>query len=83
MNPKDYLGRFYLDSLIHDETMLKYVVDLIGEDHVALGSDYPFPLGEHEPGKLIRTSSFGTEIEAKLLGINGLNWLGLSPDRFK
>ncbi len=82
VNPKDYLGRFYLDSLVHDETMLKYIVDLIGEDRVALGSDYPFPLGEHEPGKLIKSSGFAAQTEAKLLGLNGLNWLGLSADKF-
>ena len=82
VNPKDYLGRFYLDSLVHDKTVLKYIVDLIGEDRVALGSDYPFPLGEQEPGKLIKASGFTAQTEAKLLGINGLNWLGLSADKF-
>lgn len=82
VNPKAYLGKFYLDSLVHDETVLKYIVDLIGEDKVALGTDYPFPLGELEPGKLIKSSNFSAQTEAKLLGLNGLNWLGLSSDKF-
>ncbi|HRN35785.1 MAG TPA: amidohydrolase family protein, partial [Flavobacteriales bacterium] len=44
--PKDHLGRFWLDSLVHDPAMLQHVVNLVGADRVALGTDYPFPLGE-------------------------------------
>jgi aminocarboxymuconate-semialdehyde decarboxylase len=32
-----------VDSLTHDTTCLKYVVELFGKDKVALGTDYPFP----------------------------------------
>jgi len=53
VNPSKYLGHFYVDSLIHDQKFLRYVIDLIGEDRVCLGSDYPFPLGEDKPGEEI------------------------------
>jgi aminocarboxymuconate-semialdehyde decarboxylase len=52
-NPRSYLGRFYLDSLVHDATTLQGLIDLVGAHRVALGSDYPFPLGEWIPGQLI------------------------------
>lgn len=45
----------YTDSLVHDENALKYLVTTIGEDNVVLGTDYPFPLGELHPGKLIES----------------------------
>lgn len=45
----------FTDSLVHDEHALKYLVSTVGEDNVVLGSDYPFPLGEHHPGKLIES----------------------------
>lgn len=80
VNPREYLGKFYLDSLVHDETMLRYVIDLMGEAKIAMGSDYPFPLGEHEPGKLIRSSGFDKSVEEKLLGVNALNWLNLKKE---
>lgn len=83
VNPKNYLGKFYLDSLVHDETMLKYIVDLIGEDKVALGSDYPFPLGESEPGKLIKSADFSDTVKIKLLSENALNWLNLDKSAFR
>jgi aminocarboxymuconate-semialdehyde decarboxylase len=82
VNPKNYLGKFYLDSLVHDKTMLKYVVDLIGEDKVVLGSDYPFPLGELEPGNLIKSSEFPAPVKNKLLNENALNWLNLDKSQF-
>lgn len=76
VNPRDYLGKFYVDSLVHDKRMLEYLVDTIGEDYIALGTDYPFPLGELEPGKLIEESGLSTQIKEKLLGKNALDWLG-------
>ncbi len=77
VNPKEYLGKFYLDSLLHDEAMLDYVVDLIGADKVVLGSDYPFPLGEAVPGQLIENSSLSKEHKRAILSDNALTWLGL------
>ncbi len=82
VNPRAYLGRFYLDSLVHDKTMLQYIVNLVGRDKVALGTDYPFPLGELEPGKLIKSAGFDAATEAKLLGENAMQWLGLDKAAF-
>lgn len=82
VNPKDYLGHFWLDSLVHDSNVLKYIVELVGEDKVALGSDYPFPLGELAPGKLIQASHFPTEIKQKLFADNAFHWLGIDKEKF-
>lgn len=80
VNPRKYLGKFYLDSLVHDKGMLKYIVDLIGADKVALGSDYPFPLGENIPGALIESMDFDDKIKERLLSGTALEWLNM--DRF-
>lgn len=78
INPREYLGKFYLDSLVHDEMALKYLVDLIGDEKIVLGSDYPFPLGEHHPGKLIESmSSLSYESKEKLMWKNAAEFLGL------
>ena len=82
VNPKAYLGKFYLDSLVHDPLMLDYLINLIGEDKVALGTDYPFPLGELEPGKLIHAMDYSTDVKSKLLGGSALNWLNMSASEF-
>jgi aminocarboxymuconate-semialdehyde decarboxylase len=82
INPRDYLGKFYLDSLVHDPAMLDYIVKLVGEDKVALGTDYPFPLGELEPGELIHRMDYTNERKEKLLGKNAFDWLGLDSQQF-
>ena len=51
-SPRDQLGRFYVDSLVHDPRALRFLIDLLGVKRIALGTDYPFPLGEAEPGKI-------------------------------
>ncbi|MEM9685502.1 MAG: amidohydrolase family protein [Bacteroidota bacterium] len=84
VNPKAYLGKFYLDSLTHDPAMLNYLITLVGEDKIALGTDYPFPLGELSPGKLIRAmDELSNGTRQKLLGSNALDWLGLDSTYFK
>lgn len=82
VNPKEYIGKFWIDSLVHSPEMLKYVVDLFGSSKVALGTDYPFPLGELEPGKLIRSSDFSDDVKADLLGNAALDWLSLEKQNF-
>jgi len=72
--PRTYLGKFYIDSLVHDEATLRHLLKLIGPYRIALGSDYPFPLGEATPGGLIESMAdlsdsdrdrmlFGTALE--------------------
>ena len=82
-SPREYLGRFYLDSLVHDETMLRHLIGLIGEDRVALGSDYPFPLGEHHPGSLIESlSGVADSVKQRLLSGTALEFLGREREAF-
>lgn len=75
--PTQYLGSFWLDSLVHDPAMLQYLVDLVGFEKVALGTDYPFPLGELSPGKLIREMPWTDNQKAQVLYQSALDWLGL------
>ncbi|XP_059872890.1 2-amino-3-carboxymuconate-6-semialdehyde decarboxylase isoform X3 [Delphinus delphis] len=66
-NPKKYLGSFYTDSLVHDPLALKLLTDVVGKDKVILGTDYPFPLGELEPGKLIESmEEFDAETKSRV-----------------
>jgi aminocarboxymuconate-semialdehyde decarboxylase len=82
-NPREYLGKLWLDSLVHEPLMLDYLVKLIGAERVALGSDYPFPLGEPEPGKLIESMPFDEETKAELLHGAALKWLNLDKTLFE
>lgn len=82
VNPRNYLGKFYLDSLVHDPMMLDMIVKLIGVERVALGTDYPFPLGELSPGKLIESMPYSDVMKERLLNGSALEWLGLKKEQF-
>lgn len=82
--PRAYLGRFWVDSLVHDARTLRFVLETFGADRVALGSDYPFPLGEARPGALASSlrGALGDRAIERVLVHNPLEWLGIEPGRF-
>jgi aminocarboxymuconate-semialdehyde decarboxylase len=88
MNPRSYLAqaskkgkftpaRFYVDSLVHDADALQLLLKLFGAERVALGSDYPFPLGEAHPGKLIDSMKLSSKEKTQLLSGTAREFLGL------
>ena len=82
VSPKNYLEKFWVDSLVHDRDTLDYLIKKIGVNKIALGTDYPFPLGDLEPGKLIESSNYTDEMKKKMLSRNALDWLGLNHKNF-
>lgn len=81
-SPRTYIDRFYIDSITHDERALNYILDLMGPSQVMLGTDYPFPLGELTPGRLIEGMGLDEKTQARLLGGSALEWLGMSAEQF-
>jgi aminocarboxymuconate-semialdehyde decarboxylase len=83
VHPREYPGRFYLDALVHDTHMLNYVVEMFGADKVCMGSDYPFPLGELEPGKLIESMNYPDSVKQQLLAGAAFDWLGIDIQKYQ
>ncbi len=84
--PRDYIAdhatgrpaRFYVDSLVHDADTLRQLIRIMGAQRVALGSDYPFPLGEDIPGSLIESmTDLPPQTRDRLLGGTAREFLGL------
>ena len=73
-DPREFLAgpgrpaKFFVDSLVHDADTLRLLLHQFGSNRIALGSDYPFPLGEDQPGSLIE--ELKTELGAE--GVNDL-----------
>lgn len=77
-NPRAYLGGFYVDSLVHDAASLRFLIEQMGAHRIALGSDYPFPLGESSPGALIESLEELSERDReRLLSGTALEFLAL------
>ena len=81
-SPRKYISRIYFDSLVHEAAKLDYLVKLVGADQIMLGSDYPFPLGEHLPGHLIDSMPYDDTIKSMLFHGAALNWLSIDASRF-
>jgi predicted TIM-barrel fold metal-dependent hydrolase len=50
--PSEYLKRFWYDNVLWNDKSLDYLIDVVGEDRVVPGSDYPFDLCAWPPSKI-------------------------------
>ena len=69
--PSSYLEKVYFDSITFDPRMLKQLIDRYGANHVLLGTDYPYDMGEDHPRKLIAGVKGLTDVQRRQ--IEGLN----------
>ncbi|MEJ8574499.1 amidohydrolase family protein [Microbaculum marinum] len=75
--PSSYVDRFSVDSAVFDEGALRLLVDVMGEERVMFGTDYPFPLGEQQMGSLVRgTGRLSDEEKRRILGANAMEFFG-------
>jgi aminocarboxymuconate-semialdehyde decarboxylase len=82
INPREYIGKFWVDSITHDIDALKYILNMQGSKRVCLGSDYPFPLGDLEIGKFIEESDLSKETIEDIFCHSTLEWLDLKKELF-
>ena len=75
--PSSYTDRFYVDSAVFDPRSLRLLIDVMGEDRVLLGSDYPYPLGEQEVGRLVSNADLLPAVQQKILSGNTQTFFGL------
>lgn len=77
----DRPARFYVDSLTHEPHALRELIRLMGAERIMLGSDYPFPLGEDQPGTMIESMpDLSPEIRDRLLSRTAIEFLGIPGD---
>lgn len=83
VNPKKYLGRFWVDSVVHDPEILTYMVKKVGSARITFGTDYPFPLGDLQLGKFIEEADLDKKTKEDIFHHAALEWLGLTKERFE
>jgi aminocarboxymuconate-semialdehyde decarboxylase len=75
-DPVEALSRLYFDSVLHDSRVLKFVVNILGTERLMMGSDYPFPIGDMEPMRIVRDGALNAD---QIASING----GLAAKLFR
>ena len=53
-SPRESIRRLYADCLAHDPAVVDLAASIFGEEHVLLGSDWPFPMGTDDPIALVQ-----------------------------
>lgn len=77
--PGSYLKKFFFDTMVFETDQLKFLVDKYGAEHVLLGTDYPYDMGEDDPLALIGATPGLTQAQIDLIaGGNAARLLGLS-----
>jgi len=81
-SPRELVGRLYLDSLVHDPRMFAVLLEQVGAHRIALGSDYPFPLGEEQPGCLVESLGLPDDQRERILSGTALEFLKRDAAQF-
>jgi aminocarboxymuconate-semialdehyde decarboxylase len=82
INPREYVGKFWVDCITHDIDALEYILKMQGSKRVCFGTDYPFPLGDLEFGKFIEESNLSIEDQTNIFSTSTLEWLNLDRKLF-
>ncbi|MAO46143.1 MAG: 2-amino-3-carboxymuconate-6-semialdehyde decarboxylase [Crocinitomicaceae bacterium] len=83
VNPRKYCGKFWVDSITHDEKLLKYVIDMQGVDRICMGTDYPFPLGDLKFGEYMEKMNLDQQSLESLFHRSAMSWLDLDVENYK
>jgi aminocarboxymuconate-semialdehyde decarboxylase len=79
-NPREYVGKFWVDCITHDPMLLEYILKMQGSKRVTLGSDYPFPLGDLEIGAYIEEMNLPDETVEDIFCNATLEWLNMRKE---
>lgn len=75
--PNQFLDRIYCDTITHHNLALEYVTEVMGCNHVVMGSDYPFAMSDRDPVRTVNDlRNISSENKKMVLGGNALLLLG-------
>ena len=76
--PSSYLAQLYFDTMVFDPEDLGYLIRRWGADHVLLGTDYPYDMGEDDPvGLVSKVDGLDDRQRGLIVGANAARLLRL------
>jgi aminocarboxymuconate-semialdehyde decarboxylase len=68
--PSRYLQCFYFDTIAHSQAALDYLYTLVGPQHILLGTDYPFEIGDPHAVEYVQRIEHSTAEEIAMISGN-------------
>tara|TARA_Y100000590_G_scaffold364139_1_gene422255 strand:+ start:16023 stop:17108 length:1086 start_codon:yes stop_codon:yes gene_type:complete len=82
--PSYYLSKFYFDTLVFSVEQLSTLVQNFGPDHILLGTDYPYDMGEFDPVEHVcQVPGLSEQDRENICGQNAMNLMGIDDNYFK
>ena len=75
--PSEFTDRLYYDTAVFSPVLLRRLIEDVGADHVLLGTDHPFELGDRTPLETVRVLGLDEADERRILRDNATRLLGL------
>lgn len=76
-DPAGEFARLYFDTIVFEPSTLDFLVAKVGVDKIMLGSDWPFPIGDFTPGKVVAGATLSDANRTAILGGNAKRIFGL------
>jgi aminocarboxymuconate-semialdehyde decarboxylase len=75
--PGEYFRMLYFDHIVHSERTLRFLIDLVGADHVMIGTDYPFDMGPPDPvGSIEAATTLSAQEKEMVTSLAARRFLG-------
>lgn len=77
--PSEYLAKLFFDTMVFEPDQLRFLIGKYGADHILLGTDYPYDMGENDPlGLIARVPDLSADDVSAITGGNAARLLGLT-----
>ena len=77
-SPMAFFKNFYFDIITHNADALRHLINIAGGDHVLLGSDYPYDMGDPDPVQTVsQLPGIKEEDRRRILRENAVTLFGL------
>jgi aminocarboxymuconate-semialdehyde decarboxylase len=75
--PSEYLDRFFYDTVAHHDSALAWLVDLVGDERVVLGTDLPYDMADQDPVRRVDRLELAPESRERVAGANAAQLFGV------
>jgi len=70
--PREVVSWFYYDTILFDPKVLEFLISEAGVDHILLGSDCPFGIGDPYPARIVSQTHLSAAEKEQILSGNAL-----------